>query len=651
MSMPYRRSRSFRAAPRMLLVMALLTSLTAGPVGLSAAAAAEEDTTVTFTGAGWGHGVGLSQYGAYGMAREGASYEQILSHFFTGTEIGVLGQGDLDAAEPLWVNLEYDRSDLGLAVVASAYASDPDATPVPVTVIRNPGDASEERWDLDPGGRLEITWDGDSTCTPVLYAPGGAEIDPAPGPGPCNLDLEWDGWIDEPTRLVEIEGCTLANWNTAPTSYPPCRYGRGTMHLRLGPGGMDLSVELDIDDYILGISEMPYYWGLSSNGGYEALAAQAVAARSYARELQIYRGTPGDNSCARWCHVRDDTTDQRYVGWGHGGLGQTEWIQAATETAGEVLVHPDAPSNGVVRAYYSSSSGGATENIEDVWSGWDSREYYSSVDDHWSLDPAINGNASWTKTVAAATVAAKVGLDEIISIQVTARNTSGSAHTVAFTGVSGGDVVTVTKTSSWVKSTFGLKSIYFDVGLEEPPPPFVDIVGSVHYDAIAAIWERGITYGCNPPSNDRYCPTGSMTRGEMAAFLVRALDLPASGEDAFVDDGDSIFQDDINRLAAAGITRGCNPPDNDRYCPDQSVTREQMAAFLVRAFTYTDGGEGDRFVDDDDSIFEADIDRLATAGVTYGCNPPDNDRYCPTDPVRRDEMASFLDRALTGAGA
>jgi SpoIID/LytB domain protein len=634
----------------MLLVTALLASLTAGPVGLPAAAA-EEDTTVTFTGAGWGHGVGLSQYGAYGMSKEGAGYEEILTHFFTGAQIGVLGEGDVAAADPLWVNLEYDRSDLGLAVVASAYAGDAGATPVPVTVIRNPGDPAEERWDLDPGARLEITWDGDDSCTPVLYAPGGAAIEPAPGPGPCNLDLEWDGWIDEPTRLVEIEGCTLANWNTAPTSYPPCRYGRGTMHLRLGPGGMDLSVELDIDDYILGISEMPYYWGLDSNDGYEALAAQAVAARSYARELQIYRGTPGDNSCARWCHVRDDTTDQRYVGWGHGGSGQTEWIQAANETAGEVLTHPDAPNNHVVRAYYSSSSGGATENIEDIWSGWDRREYYTSVDDHWSLDPALNGNAAWTKTVAATTVAAAAGLDELISVRVSARNTSGSAHTVEFTGVAGGTVATIAKTSAWVKSTFGLKSIYFGVGLEEPPPPFVDVVDSVHYDAIAAIWARGITYGCNPPDNDRYCPTGSVTRGEMAAFLVRALDLPATDQDAFVDDGDSIFEADINRLAAAGITRGCNPPDNDRYCPDQAVTREQMAAFLVRAFAYTDGGEGDRFVDDDDSIFEADIDRLATAAVTFGCNPPDNDRYCPADAVRRDEMASFLDRALTGAGA
>src|SRR5690554_4921780 len=68
----------------------------------------------------------------------------------------------------------------------------------------------------------------------------------------------------------------------------------------------------------------------------------------------------------------------------------------------------------------------------------------------------------------------------------------------------------------------------------------------------------------------------------MAAVLVRAFDLPAASEDPFVDTQESVFVDDIARLAAAGVTRGCNPPANDRYCPDDPVTRGQMAAFLHR---------------------------------------------------------------------
>jgi hypothetical protein len=71
-----------------------------------------------------------------------------------------------------------------------------------------------------------------------------------------------------------------------------------------------------------------------------------------------------------------------------------------------------------------------------------------------------------------------------------------------------------------------------------------------------------------------------------------------------------------------------------------------MAAFIVRAKGYTEGGGDDLFDDDEGSIFEDDIDRLATAGVTLGCNPPDNTRYCATDAVTRAEMATFLTRAL-----
>jgi hypothetical protein len=73
-----------------------------------------------------------------------------------------------------------------------------------------------------------------------------------------------------------------------------------------------------------------------------------------------------------------------------------------------------------------------------------------------------------------------------------------------------------------------------------------------------------------------------------------------------------------------------------------------MAAFLVRAFEYSNGGTGDYFVDDNDSLFENAIDKLRVAGVTLGCNPPVNNRYCPNDYVTRGQMAAFLKRALTG---
>jgi hypothetical protein len=70
----------------------------------------------------------------------------------------------------------------------------------------------------------------------------------------------------------------------------------------------------------------------------------------------------------------------------------------------------------------------------------------------------------------------------------------------------------------------------------------------------------------------------------MAAMLTRALGLVDTGSIDFTDDDDSIFEDDIAKIATAGITKGCNPPANDRYCPDDPVTRAQMAAFTHRAF-------------------------------------------------------------------
>jgi len=177
-----------------------------------------------------------------------------------------------------------------------------------------------------------------------------------------------------------------------------------------------------------------------------------------------------------------------------------------------------------------------------------------------------------------------------------------------------------------------------------------DDVPDDHVFAAAIEWLalEGITEGCNPPANTMFCPDDSVTRGQMAAFLVRAQGYSAIAQDFFVDDEGSVFENAINRLRTAGVTEGCNPPQNDRFCPDRSVTRGEMAAFLVRAFGYTDSGAGNYFVDDNGHIFENAIDKLRVAGVTLGCNPPTNDRYCPNDDVTRGEMAAFLKRAIGG---
>ena len=106
---------------------------------------------------------------------------------------------------------------------------------------------------------------------------------------------------------------------------------------------------------------------------------------------------------------------------------------------------------------------------------------------------------------------------------------------------------------------------------------FIDDDGSIHEPAIEAIAAEGITLGC---AADRFCPDDPVTRGEMAAFLRRALGLPAAVEaSGFTDTAGALFED-IERLRAAGVTLGCAA---DRYCPDDPVTRGEMATFLLRA--------------------------------------------------------------------
>ena len=116
----------------------------------------------------------------------------------------------------------------------------------------------------------------------------------------------------------------------------------------------------------------------------------------------------------------------------------------------------------------------------------------------------------------------------------------------------------------------------------ELPPggTFADDDGSTHEGNIEAIAAEGITLGCNPPGNYRYCPADGVRRDQMAAFLARAFDLPRASDDFFTDDEGNTHEDSINRVAAAQISLGLG---DGTYDPSSIVTREQMASFLARA--------------------------------------------------------------------
>jgi hypothetical protein len=137
-----------------------------------------------------------------------------------------------------------------------------------------------------------------------------------------------------------------------------------------------------------------------------------------------------------------------------------------------------------------------------------------------------------------------------------------------------------------------------------------------------------------------YCPNAPVSRGQMASFLARALGLPASATDYFTDDEGSSHEADINRVAKAGITTGCAAGE---YCPLANVSREQMASFLVRALDLVDGASVDYFTDDDSSTHEPNINRLRHAGLTTGCTAT---TFCPKANVTRGQMAAFLRRGF-----
>jgi hypothetical protein len=131
-------------------------------------------------------------------------------------------------------------------------------------------------------------------------------------------------------------------------------------------------------------------------------------------------------------------------------------------------------------------------------------------------------------------------------------------------------------------------------------------------------------------------------------ITIAGMDFTVKQGAAFLDVPQSHpFYLEIGKLSANGVTLGC---DSANYCPDLTVTRQQMAAFIIR-------GLGDfnppppplqRFIDVPPSnSFYAFIDQMALRQITLGCTP---NMYCPIDPVLRDQMAAFIIRALHPPG-
>lgn len=178
-----------------------------------------------------------------------------------------------------------------------------------------------------------------------------------------------------------------------------------------------------------------------------------------------------------------------------------------------------------------------------------------------------------------------------------------------------------------------------------PPPPFTDLGSSIHAAAVGCVAWWGVASGTSATS---FNPSGRMTRAQLASFVARELEaaghvLSAAAPDAFTDDETSVHESRINQLAAAGVVQGRG---GTTYAPNATVTRAEMATFLVRAHDLLAPplpSGPNRFVDDGGSVHEANINKVAAAGLAAGTSAT---RFAPSSPVVRGQMATFLARLL-----
>ncbi|WP_157041882.1 S-layer homology domain-containing protein [Nitriliruptor alkaliphilus] len=199
----------------------------------------------------------------------------------------------------------------------------------------------------------------------------------------------------------------------------------------------------------------------------------------------------------------------------------------------------------------------------------------------------------------------------------------------------------------------------FDRGIADAcpgsyPRTFTDIAGSVHEGAIRCLAAAEITRGTSDPS--KYAPRDDVKRGQLASLLARSYEqatgeaLPA-GRARFSDVAGSVHERNINALAAAGVIKGVG--DGTRFAPNDTVTRAQMASLLARFVDLLDDDRvngsfppatnRDVFGDDDGSVHEPAINRLAVQGVVQGRR---DGSYGPNADVTRDQVATFLARSL-----
>ena len=366
------------------LAVALLLPLIAPVVTAAPAAAAPAE--FIFPGSGWGHGVGMSQWGAHGQALEGRSAAQILGHYYQGTTLA-----DANDAQPIRVSLIYDTTR---------------------ALIRG------------KGGTLRVDIDG----VEKLVAPAGQQFE---------LGVSSDGKVSVtsgttligtgdvavfvPEFIVEVVGPSEGyNFDAAGHEY---RYG--AVDARIADGDLEVVNQLRVDEYMRGLAEVPSSWPAA------VLEAQAIAGRTYAH--RALGGQQWDFKPCR-CHLYDTVQSQVFAGYvKETSAGGANWVAATEATLGKVVHY----NGSLATTLYSSSTGGRTQNTWDRFGGAEgSYPYLSSVDDRWSLAP-YNPRSSWEARVTQSQMAGLFGLPDVNSVDLSDRNDSGALVSVTATSSGG----------------------------------------------------------------------------------------------------------------------------------------------------------------------------------------------------------------------
>ena len=604
--------------------------------GLLAPTAQAQTTDPTFTvnGSGWGHMVGMSQYGARALALSGSSAADITGFYYAGTTVrqttDVVSNFMVTDPDPLWIGLLQNRTSYIFSVLG----------PGPVGLCKADDGEGECPTQFALTGE---TWEfralGGGACQ---FFKAGIAVG---NPGSCRGALTWD--FAAGTKVFFPESGRT--------------YARGIVRFRPVGEGFHVVLEIGMEPYLYGLGEVPSSWPTA------ALEAQAIAARTYALRQALRYGPEESLDVTRqatcWCQLFSTVADQAYVGWGkEAEVDGDRWVGAVNTSAGQIVTHPAAPDSTVIIAYYASSTGGHTDSNVEGLGHLTPLPYLVPTPDPWSVSAAAaNPYANWTRTLTGSAIATAFGLETVTGVAVTKRNLSGTVAEVTIAGTLGGVPTTIVRGGRTFRDAFAMRSTAYSVSggsgigtaiCDGVPPAagFTDVsAGNVHYDGINCLAALGITKGTTATT---FSPTLPVSRWQMAVFLIRTatalgMAIPAPVPQGFTDLGGMALStvDAINQLKQLGITSGTTATT---FSPNDSVSRWQMAHFLTRLFAAAGGtvpGGTSSFSDLTGLTPETvlAIGQLADLGITAGTAPS---IFSPQAQVTREQMATFLTRLI-----